>query len=83
MEFGSRTAENHEEFVKVSLHAGILIPRRFQHVASVLPPHATAVSNMQLLDFIRWRSSLEIRLKCSNAKQIQTIEVSKVNLLYL
>jgi len=43
LEFGSKTAGNQEEFVKVSLLADILIPQRFQHVASVLPPHVTAV----------------------------------------
>lgn len=83
MGFGSRTAGNHEEFVMASLHAGILITRHFEHVASVLPSHVTAVFNMQVLDFIRWRSSLEICLKCSNIKQIQIDKVLKVNLLYL
>jgi len=75
LEFGTRTAGNHGEFVKVSLHAGILIPRCFQHAASVLPSHVTAVFSMQLLDFRRWGSSLEICLRFSNVKQIETSKV--------
>jgi hypothetical protein len=53
LEFDSRTAGNHEEFVMANLHAGILIPWRFQHVAGVLPSYVTAVFNMQILDVIR------------------------------